>query len=264
MKNLCNFKFGDFNFPFTKIVTHAGTFHADEILALATIKFFTNVFSLLSEVERTFDVTEALKDNNICVLDIGREYDIDGGNFDHHQDAELSATNIMMLRYLLPDTKLRQYMEEYLYTYVSECDKGGEKLQGVPTLTAIVRSLNNVSDGFQRAFDICLSAVYGVYCTAVARIESEERWAKIEKVGKFAITDSSEHIVGWHEMAEKDGIVLLVTPNARGGYQITSRSTDVFVIPEDSRQTFRHNSGFLAVYPTKESAIEHAMELIKS
>lgn len=260
MKNYLDFSFQVF--PFDTIVTHAGIFHADEILALATVKFFTNGFVNSQSVVRTFDFSEHLANPKSFLVDIGREFNPENGNFDHHQDPSLPAANILVLRYLLQEGKQRDYMEEYLYNYVSECDKGGETLQATPTLPSIIRGLNNVSDGFHRAFDICLSAVYSAYCTAAARIESEERWDKIEKIGKIAITDSADHIVGWHELAEKDGIVLLVTPNVRGGYQITSRSTDVFVIPAHPRQYFRHNSGFLAAYETKEAAIAHAKEII--
>lgn len=251
------------NFPFKKVVTHAGTFHADEILACATIRYFTGSAQKL-DVIRTFEVSEYLADPEVCVLDIGRQYDPPTGNFDHHQDAELPASNILILRYLLPKGRLRDIMEEYLYSYVSGCDKGGEKLTGVPTLTSIIRGLNNIKDndwGFQCAYDVCYNAVMSAHLTAEARVESEDRWAEVEKIGKVAITDSTQHIVGWHELAETDGILMLVTPNQRGGYQIASRSTDVFVIPEDSRQTFRHNSGFLAAYATKEDAVNHAMSL---
>ena len=252
------------NFLFKKVVTHSGTFHADEILACATIRYFTGS-AQKQDIIRTFEVAEYLTDPEVCVLDIGRHYDPGTGNFDHHQDVNLAATNVLILRYLLPEGRLRDLMEEYLYSYVSECDKGGENLPGVPTLPSLIRGLNNAQNefntGFESAYDLAYAAVMSAHATAEKRIESETRWADVEKVGKVAITDSTEHIVGWHELAETDGILMLITPNQRGGYQITSRSTDVFVIPECDLQIFRHNSGFLAAYATKGDAVNHAMSL---
>lgn len=252
-----------------KIITHAGTFHADELLALATYQYFAHPgftsFSVndVAKFERKFQVSELeMADPEIVIIDLGRSYDPTLGNFDHHQDQNLPASNILVLRHFVPEGRFRDLLAEYLFKYVSDCDLGGEK-STAPTLTSIIRGLNNFShaNAYELAFRAAQTALLSAIATAEARIESEGRWAVVEKIGKVAITDSTQHIVGWHELAEEDGILLLVTPNQRGGYQITSRSTDVFVIPEDPRQTFRHNSGFLAAYATKEDAVDHAMSL---
>lgn len=243
-----------------KIITHAGTFHADELLALATYQYFGDRSFDFMDVERKFQVSEfELADPEIVIIDMGRSYDPSLGNFDHHQEANLPASNLLVLRHFVPEGRFRDLLEQYLFQYVSDCDLGGEK-STAPTLTSIIRGLNNLkTDSYELAFRAAQTALLSAIATANARIESEDRWAEVEKIGKVAITDSTQHIVGWHELAEEDGILLLVTPNQRGGYQVTSRSTDIFVIPEDSRQTFRHNSGFLAAYPTKEDAVDHSM-----
>lgn len=252
-----------------KIITHAGTFHADELLALATYHYFAHPgfagfdFYNIEEFERKFQVSEfELADPEIVIIDMGRSFDPALGNFDHHQDSSLPASNLLVLRHFVPEGRFRDLLEGYLFKYVSDCDLGGEK-STAPTLTSIIRGLNNFphANAYELAFRVAQTALLSAVSTAEARMRSEAQWAKVEKISKVAITDSTEHIVGWHELAEADGILLLVTPNQRGGYQITSRSTDVFVIPSDSRQTFRHNSGFLAAYATKEDAVNHAMSL---
>lgn len=249
-----------------KVITHAGTFHADELLALATYHYFGDRsfdFMDIEQFERKFQVSEhELNDPEVVIIDIGRSYNPALGNFDHHQDATLPASNLLILRHFVPEGRFRDLLEQYLFQYVSDCDLGGEKGTD-PTLTSIIRGLNNLkqTNCYELAFRAAQTAILSAIATAEARIESEGRWTEVERIGKVAITDSSQHIVGWHELAEEDGILLLVTPNQRGGYQITSRSTDVFVIPEDPRQTFRHNSGFLAAYATKEDAVNHAMSL---
>ena len=225
------------------------------------LKFFD--FYNIEEFERKFQVSEfELADPEIIVIDMGRSYDPDLGNFDHHQDPNLPASNLLILRHFVPEGRFRDLLEQYLFQYISDCDLGGEK-SNAPTLTSIIRGLNNLkqTNSYDLAFRAAQTALLSAIATAESRIESEGRWAEVEKIGKVAITDSTQHIVGWHELAETDGVLLLVTPNQRGGYQITSRSTDIFVVPEDSRQTFRHNSGFLAAYATKEDAIDHAMSI---
>ena len=256
---------------FTKVITHAGTFHADELLALATFDYFAIPgFSALNlsdinQFQRVMQVSEEdLANPKIVVIDMGRSFDPSLNNFDHHQDPNLPASNMLILRQFVPEGRFRDLLEQYLFQYTSNCDCGGEKLENVPTLTSIIRGLNNLkqSNAYEIAFRTAQAALLSAISTANERIQGEERWAKVEKIGKVAITDSTEYIVGWHELAELDDIVLFITPNVRGGYQITSRSTDVFVIPADSRQTFLHNSGFIAAYATKEDAVAHAKELV--
>ena len=83
-----------------KIVTHAGTFHADELCALALLHtMFPD-----APVERTYTPSEEdFQDPEVWVLDIGRRYEPELNNFDHHHDAELPATNMLVLRHFLPD-----------------------------------------------------------------------------------------------------------------------------------------------------------------
>lgn len=68
-----------------KIVTHDGTFHTDEVFAIALIKKF---ITSKVEVVRTRDeniLNEAKEDKNVFVIDVGREYNFNKRNFDHHQ-----------------------------------------------------------------------------------------------------------------------------------------------------------------------------------
>ena len=65
----------------TKILTHNGRFHADEVFAVAMLKIF---FNNEIEVTRTRDLTK-INDTDF-VLDIGREYNPSLKKFDHHQD----------------------------------------------------------------------------------------------------------------------------------------------------------------------------------
>ena len=64
-----------------RIITHNGSFHADELLAIATLDLFLGGASY--EVIRTRD--EALFATGDYVVDVGGEYDASTNRFDHHQ-----------------------------------------------------------------------------------------------------------------------------------------------------------------------------------
>ncbi len=70
------------------IVTHSGTFHADEVFATALILLNYDLNFDDVNVVRTRDNTvleSAIVDPSIFVLDVGRVFDGENKNFDHHQ-----------------------------------------------------------------------------------------------------------------------------------------------------------------------------------
>lgn len=247
-----------------KILTHAGTFHADEISAIALLLLVYPG----AEVTRTYDadtVKAAQADPNTFVVDIGREYKPGMLNFDHHQDDQLPASNMLVLDYLVKNGVIQprqgELLEKYFFDYISQVDCGQvvEKVGAIPTISGIIRACNNLPEdvAFPTALSIVRAALDAQMATVDRRIKSEPIWAAAQRAQdkRIVIHDSPEHIVGWHELAEEEGVVFLVTPNARGGYQVTSRESELFPIPVQAAQAFRHNSGFLAAYPDRETAI---------
>lgn len=250
-------------FP-SKIVTHSGTFHADEISAIALL---LHLFPG-TPVERTYTPTEQdFGDPSVFVLDIGRRYQPELNNYDHHQDASLPAANMLVLRNFLAPQKprLAELLEKHFFSYISRVDVGEivENPNTPPTISGIIRACNNLPEdiAFDTALSIVSQALHAQMATALRRIESETLWLSVKQFGTVAVWDDPRHIAGWHELAEESGVNFLVTPNARGGYQITSRDSKQFPIPADPRQTFRHNSGFLAAYATLQDAYNHALEI---
>lgn len=249
-----------------KIITHAGTFHADELCAIATIRrMYPGI-----PVERTYTPSESdFSDPEIFVLDIGRRYEPSYGNYDHHHDAGSPATNVLVLIDLFSEGdkvgRSVSLLLQHFYGYISDVDTGKivENADTAPTISGIIRACNNLPEtvSFDTALAIMQAAVDAQFATAARRIESETIWAGVEKRGAVAIHDNPTHIVGWYELAAADGIRYLITPNLRGGYQITSRDSSQWPIPVHPAQTFRHNSGFLAAYTDIETAIQHATEL---
>jgi len=161
---------------YTKIITHAGTHHADEILAIATIFHFVGELP----IERKYTATDKeMTDPSIFVLDIMKKLQPELSNFDHHQDGNIQSTNILILDHLCKDEKLKGSLKKYLFDYVDSVDRGhvvedrGEGIK-VPTFNSIVRNLNNVDGGFDIALQIARSTLTGFVATALSRIDSEE------------------------------------------------------------------------------------------
>ena len=66
-----------------KVVTHSGSFHADDIFACATLSLYFKQNKMKCSVTRTRD--ESIIRNADYVFDVGGVYDPDKNRFDHHQ-----------------------------------------------------------------------------------------------------------------------------------------------------------------------------------
>lgn len=66
-----------------KLITHNGSFHADDIFACATLSFFLEKGNQEFEIIRTRD--EKLIKSGDYVFDVGGIYDSESNRFDHHQ-----------------------------------------------------------------------------------------------------------------------------------------------------------------------------------
>lgn len=81
-----------------KIVSHLNPRHVDDFLAIAYLK------AKFPQAEIEFVhpqnvSTEYLENPEICVVDVGGEFNPDRHNFDHHQDSNLPCSLLMVLGY---------------------------------------------------------------------------------------------------------------------------------------------------------------------
>src|SRR5574343_267328 len=252
-----------------KIITNAGNFHADEVLATALLR--ENGFDQI--IERKFKIADdELIDPKIMIFDIGGVYNPDSLKFDHHHNANLPASNILIADWLVSIGKIDVRVREKLQTFlqpVLDVDRGlipnGGPAAG---LNAIVRGFNPPTGSpadYDAAFDVAVKLCQQIIAVQIKNaqkaVDDEVRWSALEKTGKVAVQEDTNIILGWKELAKNDGIMVLVCPSNREGWQIISRNSNEFVVPEHESQTFRHASGFMAVYPDRESALVHAKSL---
>lgn len=254
----------------TKIITHEGIFHADEVLAIAYLRAI-GVVSKDTAIERRNRSTitpEEMMDPAVLILDCGLQYAPALGNFDHHQDSSLEATNMLVLDYFTDDKKLVEKLTYSLFQYVSDIDRGVKSQKGESAgFNSIISNFNGSENAFENAIEIAETILFQYIRNAEAMILSDELWKTIPRIcdGKVVALEKGEWIQDWKRLAEEEGVLLLVAPNLQtdGAWNITSRDSNLFPLTSHPGQTFLHNSKFFAVYTSKDEALEHAEILTK-
>ena len=231
--------------------THSGQFHLDELMAIAVYEEFGGICTVVRQDTPT---------PHDIAIDIGGIYD-GVVNFDHHQDSRLPSACVLIGRDLIP-SDIWKYLEK-MFMHISDCDCGREGISP-GSFNGVIRSFNILKGGFEKALMVTRMVLAAHIASAKKAIADVERWNKLERRYRIAVQDSREVILNWKSLASRDGIYFLVCPNSRGeGYHLITRDLVTISIPKEETQTFRHNSGFMASYPTKDDAIAHGKKLIK-
>ena len=245
---------------FNKIITHGGAFHADEILAIATLRKL-GVVEKDTEIVRLFNIEGEIARDTI-ILDVGKKHNCKN-MFDHHQSINLPSTNILVLDQFCENRPLAALLMDFLFLEVSNIDRGLVKATK-GSFNSLISNFNNVEDGFNRALDFAAAALDALWETSEIALSTQKKWDALGTLfsGRVKVQEDTDFLVGWKEIAMRENVLALLCPNARGGWQIVSVDSDIFTIPQSELQTFLHNSGFMAVYATKSDAIEHLREII--
>jgi hypothetical protein len=110
-------------------------------------------------------------------------------------------------------------------------------------------------DDFAQALELSIAIISRMISDIEKYFKDELLFNKLPVEGVVAINKDSNILLGWKEFAEAKGLIFLVTPNPRGGFNLISRDSENYPIAASDNQTFRHNSGFMAVYATQKEAI---------
>ena len=231
------------------VITHGGTFHADEVFAIAILEYaFGNV-----NVSRVFEVPENLP-NDTIVLDIG------GGKYDHHQKggngvrengvpyasagliwkdyAELVMTNNRLATELDEQDKIDvfEWIDRDLIQGIDAVDNGVMPMADYPAkamnISNIIADFNpswdsneSSDEAFEEAVDTALVILSNCLDKAISK-------AKARKIVEKAIGEKCDHLmllekfVPWQEFVfssenqEAGEIWYVVFPSNRGGWNV--------------------------------------------
>lgn len=264
---------------FKKALTHAGIFHADDIMSTALLRILNPEI----EVERVFRVPEDVAEDTLI-------FDIGGGEFDHHQvNNEIRDNGIpyaafgKLVRAFggelgLSEESLATFQKEVVEP-IDSTDNGGEPDPLSRVLSAFNPSWDEDADGTSRFWE------------AEAIAESLLR----KEINTLRSVDSAREIVLAAAEKSEGGVVVLeqyapqdalrevpeaqfvVYPSARGGWNIQTVPSDENPMvgrtpfpdewlghPDASLgMTFCHPGNFLASAETREQAINIAHLAVK-
>lgn len=259
-----------------KIITHGGIFHCDEVLAVALLisKFgdIPIVRKYANEISE-----EEFNNPNILILDVGRRYEPNLGNFDHHQDANLMATcGLILFQYY--EKPIADIMWEQFIELCSGVDVGihtGSSVNG--TIPHMISGFNrNPNDNhpdstreyFNNALNFMMTIVENYLSKCREIIKTETLWKSMQSIagGAVKINNVENTPIGWEKLAARDGVYMLITTDSRmaGNYKIYTFNSDVFKLDKHPSQKFIHNNRFVASYSSFEDAKSHAIEMINN
>jgi len=238
------------------VITHNGPYHADDVLAVAFLKYYA--VKKIIWVERRQPTPEELDNPLVFVLDIGGIYNPSKKNFDHHNNGETRSTVYQLCKYLF-SPELFAKLEKHILIPVSNHDLGITR-QGPGSISNIISGFNNLKS-FNECVEWCIPMVNMFVKNAIKSIADEKRWPKLTKSNGVAINESEDYIANWHELAYQDNIMFLVCPGRDPGtWQVVSRDTTKFTIPSNAGQHIVFSTGHVIVFDDFAYAVAMADE----
>lgn len=255
------------------LATHNGNFHADEVTAVALLVLFEKVNLCELHIIRTRD--QHLLAQADIVLDVGAVYDEKTLRFDHHQIVAGSISSAGLVWSWIKKYNTMDYPEiDALITLIDAHDCGIKSMPDF-SFAHIIASYNTDNpreeelqlEAFYRAIDVALSLLRALKqkpeqrCIAQALIEQ----ADIEIIGKQQVLVLPKYCQGWSEFINgqtpyKDITHVIWHAEQRDEWciQVTAINSNDFTLgyaklKPDSVAKFVHQSGFFAVYRSKQA-----------
>jgi len=262
--------------PHLKVITHDTSFHADEVIAVALLRYAGYDIDLIRTRNPTILAT-ATADPEVAVLDVGGIYDPAMLNFDHHQDMELKSAAGLVYEHFksqICPLDAQPYFERFISS-IDVMDTNRDNIFEVwKTLPKGFRNTSGIIGGFNRdvtnateqfgqfgiALDFATVIIDNEIYSAKKKAKSEADYAsRVILSNNVAVFD--EYSTVWKDKKEHTFVVL---PHANG-WQIQTIDTTVAKVPESVTECegfiFRHGSGFMATIKNKEVAVAFAETL---
>ena len=262
--------------PYLKVITHDTSFHADDVIAVALLRFAGYETDLI-RTRNPLILAAAIADPEIAVLDVGGEYNPAMLNFDHHQDMQLKSAAGLIFEHF-KNQICAEDAQPYLEKFISSIDAIDTNRDNIfevwGTLPKGFRNTSSILGGFNRdvtnaaeqltqfnlALDFATGIINNEIYSATKKAKSEKDYAnRVVLSNNVAVFD--EYSTVWKDKKEHTFVVL---PHANG-WQIQTIDTAVAKIPESISECegfiFRHGSGFMATVKDKDVAVSFAQTL---
>jgi uncharacterized UPF0160 family protein len=274
----------------TRIATHSGPFHADDVFAVALLRRFR---APGAEIVRTRDLARIGAAD--LVVDVGGTWDPDRGRFDHHQASytgPLSSAG-MVLDQLAADGRisapLRDFLASRAVDYIDAVDNGRVAPRAdVPCFPRMVEAANAVAQNevefdaaFLRAVDVADWFVTGLVAEHERALAAEKTVRAAMDAAAGPLLELGEYI-NWKPAYFANGgathpTAFVLFPGTDGTWRVVAippregdfgqkvplpaawaGKTDAALAAETGvpGSLFCHKNRFIAVFSTREAALD--------
>jgi len=263
----------------TKIVTHPGSAHKDEFLAICLAIHKIGC----TNVERRVVTDADLNDPSVMVIDQGKQYNPALNNFDHHHDRNLQSSYPLVAKHFGLDELLK--LSDKSYNTVDVEDREGP-MKVASGFGLTIDQYNALSDPIGTAmlsvFAGCKEVPQEIvnvmgkigenivarvekYAAEYKRLETQIAIKEVDGVKYFVDPEKTEN-PSREDFSRANGVAIIVTPNVRDGGWKFKRMDDHPRVDFRAARThpdlmleksFIHEqSGFLAVTTNVNADIE--------
>jgi hypothetical protein len=241
------------------IITHPGSAHFDEVLAVSLILAVYK--DKMYRVERREPSPEELASLDIWVVDTGNRYEPEKRNFDHHQSLNCPASFVLVAEYLgLKDTM--SVMPWWVFK--DEVDRFGPEKSSVKYNAGdVLVNKNPVEDWLTVKFaadtesSLTLLKDFGIQIISTARLLKKQidifrSSRRLEIAGVTAIISETRESIGLEEFrrleANPPDIVISLDRRDDGWrlFRYEGAPVDFTLIADSPEIAFAHKTGFLA------------------
>jgi hypothetical protein len=241
------------------IITHPGSAHFDEVLAVSFIMAVHE--DVVFHIERREPLLEELENPNTWVVDTGNRYEPEKRNFDHHQSLECSASFVLVAEYLgLKDTMSVMPW----WRFKDEVDRFGPEKSSVKFDAGdVLVNKNPVEDWLTVKFStdtessLSLLRDFGLNIISTARLLKNQidifrTSRRLEIAGVTAIISETRESIGLEEYrrleANPPDIVISLDRRDDGWrlFRYEGTPVDFTLIADSPEIAFAHKTGFLA------------------
>jgi uncharacterized UPF0160 family protein len=259
----------------SQLVTHNGSFHADEVTAVALLALYKIVNTDQLEIIRTRDM-ELINQADI-VLDLGGIYEIKTRRFDHHQikDGQVSSAGLVW-KWIKQTTGEESPEIDCFVQAVDKHDCGIEKMSDF-SFAAIIAAYNYADVfneeqqqlAFYDSLKIALKFLTHLQKKQIQLKQAEKIIAasQVKEIGKHKVLILAEYAPSWPELVHGESkyakithVLWFVKEKNQWCIQIPSDKKNSFVmghpkLSDDDSAIFIHQNGFFGVYKSKEAIL---------